>query len=82
MGQNYGNKGVGGFHQYDIQDIARPKTVDELRVLSNPKTTYKQPVLNGKGISVGSADVNVKKLDQINFILKAHQDISELWRIS
>ena len=51
VGQNYGNKGVGGFHQYDIQDIARPKTVDELRVLSNPKTTYKQPVLSGKGIN-------------------------------
>ena len=61
VGQNYGNKGVGGFHQYDIQDIARPKNVDELRVLSNPKTTYKQPVLSGKGISGRSANVNLAK---------------------
>jgi hypothetical protein len=61
VGQNYGNQGVGGFHQYEIQDIAKPKTVDELRTLSNPKTTYKQPVLSGKGISGRSANVNVKK---------------------
>ena len=61
VGQNYGNDGVGGFHQYEIQDIVRPKNVDELRTLSNPKTTYKQPVLSGKGISARSANVNVKK---------------------
>ena len=61
VGQNYGSDGTGGFHQFETQDIAKPKTVDELRVLSNPKTTYKQPVLSGKGISGRSADVNVKK---------------------
>jgi hypothetical protein len=61
VGENYGNKGVGGFHQFEIQDIAKPKNVDELRTLSNPKTTYKQPILTGKGISGRSANVNVKK---------------------
>ena len=61
IGQNYGKNGVGGFHQFEIQDIAKPKNVDELRTLSNPKTTYKQPVLSGKGISSRSANVNVKK---------------------
>ena len=61
VGQNYGNKGVGGFHQFEIQDIVKPKTVDELRTLSNPKTTYKQPILSGKGIDARSSDVNVKK---------------------
>ena len=61
VGQNYGGEGTGGFHQFEIQDIAKPKTVDELRAVSNPKTTYKQPVLSGKGISGRSANVNVKK---------------------
>jgi hypothetical protein len=61
VGQNYGSQGTGGFHQFEIQDIAKPKNVDELRSISNPKTTYKQPVLSGKGISGRSANVNVKK---------------------
>jgi hypothetical protein len=63
VGQNYGSSGVGGFHQYETQEVARQaaKTVDQLRALSNPKTTYKQPVLSGKGISGRSANVNVKK---------------------
>mgnify|MGYP001240024922 CR=1 FL=1 len=61
VGQDYGNKGKGGFHQFEIQDIAKPKSVDELRVLSNPKTTYKQPVISGKGIDGRSADVNLAK---------------------
>ena len=61
VGQNYGNKGVGGFHQFEIQDIAKPKSVDELRILSNPKTTYKQPVLTGSGISGRTANSDVKK---------------------
>ena len=33
VGQNYGNKGVGGFHQFEINEIAKLKTVDELRTL-------------------------------------------------
>ena len=69
---------VGGFHQYDIQDIARPKTVDELRVLSNPKTTYKQPVLVVKVSQVEVQMLMLRNIDQINFILKVHQDILEL----
>ena len=48
LGQSYGSKGKGGFHQFDINDIARPKTIDELRTLSNPRKTYSQPVQTGK----------------------------------
>ena len=40
LGQNYGNEGVTGFQQYETQEFIKPKTVDDLRVKSNPKLTY------------------------------------------
>ena len=61
VGQNYGNEGVGGFHQFEASEIARPKTVDDLRVLSNPKITYSPPTVSGKGIDKRSATPNVAK---------------------
>ena len=48
VGQTYGAKGKGGFHQFEINEIAKPKTVDELRSISNPKKTYSEPVQTGK----------------------------------
>jgi len=39
----------GGFAQNNTLDYARPKTVDELRVLTNPKLTYELPVQGPKG---------------------------------
>jgi len=48
VGQSYGNKGKGAFHQYEINDIARPKTIDELRTLSNYKKSYSEPIQTGK----------------------------------
>ena len=48
VGQSYGNKGKGGFHQFEINEISRPKTVDQLRSISNPKKTYSKPVQTGK----------------------------------
>ena len=61
VGQNYGNEGVGGFHQFEAGEIARPKTVDDLRVLSNPKVTYSPPTISGKGIDKRSSTPNVFK---------------------
>ena len=62
VGQNYGNKGVGGFHQYEIQELARPKSVDELRTISNPKVTYKQPIISGKSFNdKRGATINISK---------------------
>ena len=61
VGKGYKNSGSGGFHQFEINDIARPKTVDELRSISNPKVTYKQPVISGKGIDKRSSQGNVRK---------------------
>ena len=61
IGQNYGNRGKGGFHQFEINEIVRPKNVDELRTLNNPKVIYKPPVISGKGIAGRSATPNVKR---------------------
>ena len=40
LNQGYTSTPTGGFHQFDAQDFARPKTVDELRTLNNPKVSY------------------------------------------
>jgi len=38
----------GGFQQFDVQDAVRPKTVDELRVKTNPKETYNGRIIDGQ----------------------------------
>ena len=48
INRGYTAEPTGGFQQYDIRDIVVPKTIDELRVLSNPKLTYKGKVVAGK----------------------------------
>jgi len=48
VGQSYGEKGKGGFHQFEINELAKPKNIDELRSLCNPKKTYSEPVQSGK----------------------------------
>ena len=51
VGQDYGKNGKGGFHQFEINELVKPKNIDELRSLSNPKLTYKGRVISGKDIS-------------------------------
>ena len=41
----------GGFHQLEVNNVIRPKTIDELRVLSNPKETFKGRVVGGKALN-------------------------------
>lgn len=46
INQGYGNAGVGGFNSgMEARDVWRPKTVDELRVATNPKITYEGQML-------------------------------------
>ena len=46
INQGYGNTGVGGFNSgMEGRDVWRPKTVDELRVATNPKITYEGQML-------------------------------------
>ena len=48
LGEKFGITGKGGFQQLEINEIMRPKDTNELRVLSNPKETYNQPVVPGQ----------------------------------
>ena len=47
IGQDYGTEGTGGFQQLDLNEIMRPKNVDELRTADNPKLTYKGRTITG-----------------------------------
>lgn len=47
LGEKYGLTGKGGFQQLEINEIMRPRTVDETRVATNPKNTYNTPVVPG-----------------------------------
>ncbi len=51
VNQGYSATPTGGFQQYEIRDIMMPKNVDELRVGTNPKTTYEGRIIEGQGIT-------------------------------
>lgn len=48
LGEKYGSKGKGGFHQFER--LVKYKNVDELRVKSNPKQTFTGKIIKGKAI--------------------------------
>ena len=48
VNEGYGMIGTGGFQQFEINEIMRPKTSDELRVANNPKLSYLTPVVPGQ----------------------------------
>lgn len=52
IGQGYTNVPQGGFQQSRTLDVVRPKTIDDLRPLSRPKSTYELPVQGPKGAKV------------------------------
>jgi len=68
INRGYTAKPTGGFQQYDIRDVVMPKSVDELRVLSKPKLTYKGKVIPGKS--------KVNKRQTIGKVYKHHPDTS------
>ena len=47
LNQGYDGGPTGGFQQLELQNIVRPKTVDELRILSKPKETYAGRIVDG-----------------------------------
>jgi len=49
LNKGYTSAPSGGFHNMETQDIVRPKTVDEMRPLNNPKLTYEGRVKAGAG---------------------------------
>ncbi len=58
IGEKFGFAGKGGFQQLEINEIMRPKDTNELRVLSNPKETYNQPMVPGQHFVGAPAAVN------------------------
>lgn len=48
LNKGFSSKPTGGFQQMDTRDYVMPKSVDELRVLNNPKLTFKGRVVSGK----------------------------------
>jgi hypothetical protein len=48
VGDGYGMLGKGGFQQLEVNEIMRPRTTNELRVDTNPKVSYLQPVVPGQ----------------------------------
>ena len=63
LGLGFTSDGTGGFHQFDARDYAQDRNVDELRALSNPRTSgLAGRVLQGKSTveSRGLAGTTVK----------------------
>lgn len=56
VNEGYGMTGKGGFQQFEINEIMRPKTTDELRVATDPKLTYLTPVVPGQHFVANPAD--------------------------
>lgn len=63
IGEKFGFAGKGGYQQLEVNEIMRPKDTNELRVLSNPKETYNQPMVPGQHF-VGTA-ANVSDVGEV-----------------
>lgn len=61
VGQGYGNSPTGGFQQFEVQQYAMPKNVDELRIKSKPKTTFDARTVDGQK---GSMRGKMGKMDK------------------
>lgn len=61
LNQGYGSKPVGGYQQFDVQNYAMPKCVDELRVANKPKETYEGRIIDGTKGSVPGLLGNLTK---------------------
>ena len=48
INRGFNDKPYGGFHQLETRDYVMPKTVDQLRVLTKPKTTYEGRIISGQ----------------------------------
>lgn len=53
VGEGYSSFGAGGFQQFEVNEIMRQrKSVDELRVESDPKISYEGVIVPGKSLAV------------------------------
>jgi len=61
LNNGYTNLPSGGFNQSNTLDFIRPKSVDETRVLSNPKISFKGRIIPGKSITQ-----NISKIGKVD----------------
>lgn len=59
LNKGYTAQPSGGFQQANTRDYILPKTVDELRVKTNPKVTYYLPVIPGSHPNTGTPKIGV-----------------------
>ena len=52
LNQGYNSNPAGGFAQNNTRDFIMPKSVDQKRVLTNPKLSFKGRILPGRGLTV------------------------------
>jgi hypothetical protein len=58
LDEGFSSFGKGGFQQFEMNEILRQrKTVDELRVDSNPKVSYEMPIIPGTSIALQRGDI-------------------------
>jgi hypothetical protein len=56
--QGFTSYGSGGFQQFELGDVMRQrKSIDELRVESNPRITYEGTIIPGKSLALQRADL-------------------------
>jgi hypothetical protein len=56
IGEPHGLTGKGGFQQFEVNQVMRPRTTDELRTANNPKLTYDAPVVPGARFITNGAE--------------------------
>jgi hypothetical protein len=59
LNKGYTAQPSGGFQQANTRDYILPKTVDELRVKTNPKVTYYLPVIPGSHPNTGTPKIGI-----------------------
>jgi hypothetical protein len=71
VAQGYSAFPEGGFQQFEINDIMRQRqSIDELRVASNPRITYSNPIIQGKAVNDMPAQIGeVRKYNPDTFYL-------------
>lgn len=57
LNKGYGSEPSGGYQQADTLNYIKVPTVDELRVATNPKVTYKGRTVDGQGVKIPAVDV-------------------------
>jgi hypothetical protein len=71
LNKGYTSKPSGGFHDPASQNMVRPKTVDELRPLNNPKLSYEGRVKPGSGTAQRGKVGQVGKYKASKFYLNS-----------